>query len=189
MAPRREHIRDGMNLKSQAVKGSTHEDIQWQRGKQIPEQEESDGQPGQTRVNSHGSNHDRGRVQRVRPGCNHVRHTKPSQWTAPSAWHIDQGHQTSKHPTYQIYRLAIPLSHTTILHKNDLPARIDVINPYVLLHRSFFFSLFFLSFFSFFFSPFLKTKGMPRQVLGRWPATYAQTYFSISGYFQSRDHN
>ena len=31
VAPRREHTRDGMNLKSQAVKGTTHKDMQWQK--------------------------------------------------------------------------------------------------------------------------------------------------------------
>ena len=158
------------------MKGSTHEDIQWQRGKQIPERQEGNGRPGQTRVNSHGSNHNKG-AQRVRPACNHICLSKPRQRTAPSAWHRDQGHQTGKNPTYQISRLAIPLFHTTILHKNDLPVRSDVIPTSCFIDHLFFFS------------PFLKTKGMPHQFLGQWPATYAQTYFSISGYFQSRDHN
>ena len=30
---------------------------------------------------------------------------------------------------------------------------------------------------------------MPLRIRGRWPATYAQTYFSIAGYFQSRDQS
>ena len=30
---------------------------------------------------------------------------------------------------------------------------------------------------------------MPLRIRGQWPATYAQTYFSMTGYFQSRDHS
>ena len=66
---------------------------------------------------------------------------KPRQRTVPSAWYRDQRHQTGKNPTYQIYRLAIPLFHTSILHKNDPPTRIDVIPTSCFIdHPKFFFS-------------------------------------------------
>ena len=169
-----------MDLKTQAVKGSTHKDIQRQRGKRVPQREEGNGRPGQTRVSSHGSNHEVG-TQRLRPTCNHMCLSKPRQRAVPSAWYRDQGHQTGQNPTYQIYRLAIPLLHTTILHMNDLPARIDVIPTSCFIDHPEVFSLFFFSSY--------RPEGMPRQFLGQWPATYAQTYFSISGYFQSLDHS
>ena len=43
--------------------GSTHEDLQRQRGRRVPQREEGSGRPGEARISSYGSNHDQSKRQ------------------------------------------------------------------------------------------------------------------------------